>query len=156
MGTNFYIRQKISEQHKTQLMGYIKNEDWDNLKENIPEKIHIGKRSTGWKFLWNANNFKYFNPNKESLMEFLKSGQIYNEYGEKFSFDKFINEEIVNFLSDDLWDMESYYKEENPKYPYTMPSDKRMEFSKTHGVNVNIYGEFYIDNLRFTTFDEFS
>lgn len=164
MGTNFYIQQKISKQYKTQLMELVKNEDWDNLKENIlslikeniPEKIHIGKRSAGWKFLWNANNFKYFTPNKESLMEFLKSGQIYNEYGEKFSFDQFINEEIAPFLSDDLWDIESYYKEGNIKFPHIIPSDKRMEFSETHGVNVNIYGEFYIDNLRFTTYDEFS
>lgn len=160
MGTNFYLRKKLSDKEKAKLYSYIDNEDWDSLKESIPEKIHIGKRSAGWKFLWNANKFKYFKPNKKSLMEFLKSGQIINEYGEEFTFDQFINGEIANFINMG-WDMETYCIEENSSYKYTMykytmPIEKRIDFENIYKVKVNQYGEFYIGKLRFTTFDEFS
>lgn len=155
MGTNFYLKRKLSDKEKAELYSYIDNEDWDSLKESIPEKIHIGKRSAGWKFLWNANKFKYFKPNKKSLMKFLKSGQIINEYGEEFTFDQFINDEIVNFINNGL-DIETYYIEENPSYKYTMPIEKRIDFENIYNVKVNQCGEFYIGKLRFTTFDEFS
>ena len=61
MGTNFYLRKKLSEHDKKMCMQYLNDDDYDSLRDLIPEDIHIGKRSCGWKFLFNANKFEYFN-----------------------------------------------------------------------------------------------
>ena len=50
------------------------------------------------KFLWNANDFEYFGPNVDSLMDFLQSGDIYDEYGTYFTFDQFMNDELDGFI----------------------------------------------------------
>ena len=68
-----------------------KNE-WD--KQNCWEEfthelqIHIGKNSGGWKFLFNHNNWKYYE-NMEELKSFIKSGRLINEYGEEQDIDEF-------------------------------------------------------------------
>ena len=62
MGTNYYLRQKLSNDKKELMKSLIDQGDFNELKDMIPEKIHIGKQSCGWKFLWNANRFEYFNP----------------------------------------------------------------------------------------------
>ena len=38
---------------------------------------------------------------------------------------------------------------------YYIPQTERDEYSKRYNVNVDEYGEFYIDDLRFTTCTEF-
>ena len=50
-------------------------------------EIHLGKRSGGWKFLFNPNYERYYPLTKEGLMNFLKRDDviIYTEY---FSFRK--------------------------------------------------------------------
>lgn len=158
MGTNFYIRQRVSQQQKEEIINSINKENWYNLKQLIPKEIHIGKRSCGWKFLWNANHFQYFNPNKESLIQFLKSGQIYDEYGEQFTFDQFWNDEIAHHINDDFnkWDLETYYKENHENYIRCEEDYIIRDFKDRWNINVNPYGEFYIDDLRFTTCDYFS
>lgn len=156
MGTNFYVRQKVSQQQKVEMEDAIAKDDWSTLVKLIPEEVHIGKRSAGWKFLWNANNFEYFQPNKESLIEFLKSGQIYNEYNENFTFDQFWNDEIKHFIEEDsLYDIESYYKENPNPYKHYVDSNRISYFRNKWNVNINRFGEFYIDNLRFTECDNF-
>lgn len=154
MGTNFYIRKKLSEAEKNNIKTHIDNEDWRTVGDLIPEEIHIGKRSGGWKFLWDSNNFVFFKPNKESLMKFLKEyGQIYDEYGKKFTFDEFINDEIKDFI-DGGHDLESYYKE-NPEIYRYYASYNEIKIFEEYGVNPNQYGEFYIDNLRFSIYTNF-
>ena len=72
MGTNFYARIIPKEEDKQRLIDAI-NDDRDNLIEDLASelyghrnkytrkgnKIHLGKRSCGWKFLWNPNVIKY-------------------------------------------------------------------------------------------------
>lgn len=155
MGTNFYIRKKINQQQKDMLCRMIQNEQWDEFEQNLPEAIHLGKRSSGWKFLWDAHEFTYFKPNKKSLIEFLKSGNIEDEYGHKFTFDEFWNEELDGFL-DQGWDLTDYYAENHSIYKHYEPDYIRYKFQQKYNVNVNAYGEFYIDGLRFATSENFA
>ena len=156
MGTNFYLRKKVSEEDKQKVSEYIFNDNWSEARDLFAEmtnRIHIGKRSSGWQFVWNANRFKYFEPNIESLQNWLKSGIIENEYGREFTFEEFWNDEIKDFLYEG-WNLEKYYTEPGNKWwgcdiPYYF-KDKVEKF------NIDKYGEFVIDGLRFTTNEEFS
>ena len=72
MGTNFYARIIPREEDKQKLIDAI-NDDRDDLIEDLASKlyghrneytrkgnkIHLGKRSGGWKFLWNSNVIRY-------------------------------------------------------------------------------------------------
>ena len=72
MGTNFYTRRIIpSENDRVVVGGYIDSadmedaiesdvSDFDSIDQYVSEgnEIHLGKRSAGWKFLWNPNVFK--------------------------------------------------------------------------------------------------
>jgi len=51
--------------------------------------IHLGKRSVGWKFCWNFHKDKYYD-SKESLLDFIRSGRVVNEYGEEQDIEEFI------------------------------------------------------------------
>lgn len=72
MGTNFYCRIIPTKQRKSYLCDLINNSnDFDKIKTEIGKTydsfqidfdkrpcggvIHLGKRSAGWKFLWNPN-----------------------------------------------------------------------------------------------------
>lgn len=154
MGTNFYLRQKISNDKKELMKFLIDQENFDELdelKDMIPKKIHIGKQSWGWKFLWNANRFEYFDPTIKSLYEFLKSGDIYDEYGTKYDFDTFINKKIkITTGCDGL----EWCREHNERWWCSYEDIDR--FKDTYNVEVNTAGEFYIEGHRFTIHDEFS
>lgn len=159
MGTNFYLRKKLSAKEKELAKQYIEDNKYDELNQLIPEDIHIGKRSAGWKFLWDAHYFKHYEPSKPALMEWLKSGQIIDEYGQEFTFDQFINEELNGFL-DKGYDIESYY-EKNPKEKYYWFdfASRINDFIRKYpdsGIEINKYGEFYIADLRFTVSEDFS
>jgi hypothetical protein len=60
---------------------------WDDFVEDT--SIHLGKRSSGWKFCWNFNNNKYYS-NKEELLSFIRSGRIIDEYGQEHDVEEFI------------------------------------------------------------------
>lgn len=155
MGRNFYLKRKLSSAKKQELIDNLNEDNYDKCNEILNEykPIHIGKRSAGWKFLWNANNFKYFEPGKKSILEFLKSGIIKDEYDDIYTFEQFWNEELKGFL-DKGYDLNDYYKVDLSA-KYYIPQTERDEYSKRYNVNVDEYGEFYIDDLRFTTCTEF-
>ncbi len=158
MGTNFYIKRRLSQKKKNELIRYIQTDQYDEVVEELPKSIHLGKRSYGWKFLWDANDFKYFKPTKDSFERFLKSGLIFDEYGRQFSYEKFIEDEVGKSL-DQGYDAESYYKdhpdESNNEYwayrKYTID-----HFRNHFGLEVNNLGEFYIGTYRFTVLTDFS
>lgn len=153
MGTNFYLKRKLTKKQKEDIIDIINSDgDYDVVVSKLYDirPIHIGKRSYGWKFLWNANDFKFFKPTKESLIEFLKSGQIINEYDDEFTFDQFWNEEYTN----EGFDLTTYYAK-YPEYQYHVSPEERNRFVCKHKITPNIHGEFYIDDLRFTTCSEF-
>lgn len=55
-------------------------------------KIHLGKRSSGWKFIFNHNNWKYYDYTEKSIKEFLKScDRIFDEYDNDYTVQKFVS-----------------------------------------------------------------
>jgi hypothetical protein len=114
MGTNYYRIPKVSEieQRKVKLQSRIQtmpitpsfierdfrfiddpNDEWCKLSpwDEFIEgtNIHLGKRSGGWKFCWNFHNNQYYT-DKESLLEFIRSGRVVNEYGDELDVEEFI------------------------------------------------------------------
>ena len=108
---------------------------WDEFLDGT--NIHLGKRSIGWKFLWNWNDSKYYKT-KEELFKFIKSGRVVDEYGELMDQEEFI-QMALSWGQEDGWDIETYHKE-NPER--------------------NVWGhckhEEYLDGLRVSTSTEFS
>jgi len=114
MGTNYYRIPKASELEKKKerlkaqidampitpgdverAFRYIDNPEdgwsplnpWDEFIEGT--SIHLGKRSGGWKFCWNFHKDEYYK-DKESLLEFIRSGQVVDEYGAEWDVEEFI------------------------------------------------------------------
>ena len=79
--------ENIYNEFRTTEKGYEKWSAWDEFLDGM--KIHIGKRSSGWKFLWNFQDGKYYT-NKEELLKFIRSGRIVDEYGELQDTEEFI------------------------------------------------------------------
>ena len=109
MGTNFYARiipkeediKRVNRIIDGYLTGNTLEVDDDILKDAV-QKIHLGKRSSGWQFLWQAN-LKYYQDNLESIKEFLSRDDviIYNEYEERFTLEEFLDKEIGYCLYND-------------------------------------------------------
>lgn len=100
MGTNVYanLRQPSDFMEYDKVEQLAKNHDFDGIRKWIERQnenmsnntIHIGKRSGGWKFLFNHNNWQYYDYTRESIDSFLRECyEIEDEYGEKMSVDDF-------------------------------------------------------------------
>lgn len=113
MGTNYYFiptheemlkRQQTLIQQVTSMdmsvenlergMKYIsptKDWEWFSPWEMFIDgtNIHLGKRSSGWKFCWNFHKDKYYS-NKEELLTFIRSGRVVDEYGDEWNVEGFI------------------------------------------------------------------
>ena len=109
---------------------------WDEFLEGT--NIHLGKRSRGWKFIWNWNDGRYYKT-KEELFKFIRDGRVVDEYGEQIDVEEFITM-ALDWGKDDGWDSETYYKE-NPRYRTLWSSEKHEQ---------------YIDGLRVSTSKDFS
>ena len=119
MGTNYYARIIPKEEDKQKLLDAINNNEYKIIEDLASELygnrneysrkgnvIHLGKRSGGWKFLWNPNTIKYcdgyidqetreFVPvykydqvyllTKQGITDFVMRDDviIYDEYGEQ-------------------------------------------------------------------------
>lgn len=178
MGTNFYYIRKIEDSDREEL-----NERIDEVKRILNETdnarelkqylsamldyieydmkmntIHIGKRSSGWQFLFNHNDFEYYEPTLESIKAFLNrpGGKIIDEYGKEYTADEFWNNEVGNQL---------YYKKSvyiNCKEYYSNPENLRHYYPSTRTVQcggvtfVSEYHEYTINGLRFSDSKEFS
>ncbi len=106
---------------------------WDRFNDGI--KIHLGKRSRGWKFLWNFNDNKYYT-NREELFNFIRSGRVVDEYGDEIYVGEFIDMSL------------------NWEQPYGLDSISNQKVN-----NTNRYGVPHdkdIDGLRVASFSEFS
>ena len=73
------------------ISGYFKM-----LQKEI-EDIHIGLFSKGWRFLFNHNDWKYFN-SRDTLIEWLDTVEIQSEYGDVVSTKNFMD--MVNSCED--------------------------------------------------------
>lgn len=157
MGTNFYLKKKLSSNLKEQVKEFLDNDDYESIKDILDsvEPIHIGKRSYGWKFLWDVNNFNYYKPVEKEVYEWLKnSGEIVDEYGNKYDFEDFI--QSIPF---DGCDIEEYYKEHPTVHHFTYSSYDIARFIRNCGISdipyINSFGEFYIGKLRCTIANDF-
>ena len=101
------------------------------------ESIHLGKRSGGWQFLWQFNDGKFYSDNLNSIKEFLNNPdyQIVDESGNVFTTEEFLNDEFGRCLykTDDLWDLEHYWKVNPPAHDY-MYSHLNDEWTSKDGL----------------------
>lgn len=113
MGTNYYRIPTVEEMEsrKQTLIGFVNNlelspeniesgfklispsKDWEWFSPwemfLMDTNVHLGKRSHGWKFCWNFHKDKYYS-DKESLLEYIRSGRVVDEYGEEINVEEFI------------------------------------------------------------------
>lgn len=96
MGTNVYAFKKrpdtdLFDKYKETGIKKFLYQFLDYYNKHAEEnKVHLGKRSGGWKFLFNHNNWKYYDYTEESIKEFLKScDRIFDEYDKDYTVEKF-------------------------------------------------------------------
>ena len=152
MGTNFYLCHVPTIKEHIEMQELLAKKQYEELKEKIGEtthRYHIGKRSCGWQFLFEAGNgsltpeddgyYRLNNPwsnNLESLKEWLSNNEyvIQDEYGTFFTQEQFWNEEVGESLYNDpdrYINCDQYYKG-NPRY-----FDNR-EFTSSDGLRFSI------------------
>jgi hypothetical protein len=162
MGTNFYRLPKFKEveSRRTKLIERIQELDFTNLHtieggfrtiecegdswsnitpwEEFMEgmSVHLGKRSSGWKFCWNFHDNKFYS-NKEELLTFIRSGRIIDEYGTLIDNEEFITM-ALEWGQPNGWDTQTYYKE-NPQLYYNSRYDDRI----IDGLRVSSSTEFF-------------
>lgn len=90
------IRLAIKMYNEYQLETTIKN----IVDDYIPKEIHLGKRSGGNQFCWDWHQGVYFEPNLQSIKNFLSDPDliIYDEYYKVLSVDEFFGDEIGEYL----------------------------------------------------------
>ena len=123
----------------------ITNEDswdsespWDKFLDGTA--IHLGKRSSGWKFCWNFNDNKYYS-SKEELIQFVLSGRVVDEYGEEIDPQEFLDMAFAWGEPDGLV-VDAEYFEKNERMSWmSNPSD---------------YYDKIVDGLRVSSSTEFS
>ena len=89
MGNNFFLIPKADEELKKLVNDLLDDEDYDEIRNILPEKIHIGKSSMGWEFLFNHNDMEYYNKSKLDMIEFTQSGKIVDEYDRELTDEEF-------------------------------------------------------------------
>ena len=197
MGTNYFGRIIPSKERKKELHDAIETDDFslisrlkaemydsiqlDDDNEIIGGKVHLGKSSCGWKFLWNPNVFvirkghledsptgrkyvpdpsipKYLYPlTKKGLHDFIFRDDVivYDEYGEKQDKEEFWKF-ALEWGQSDGWDAAGYEKEYKEHiYPVT---GELTDLLKREGYKFTSYSnsDFYSDGLRFAGFTDFS
>ena len=192
MGTNYYARILPTLEEKENLKKLIDSDDFYAIEKEVQRlygesteydkgaEIHLGKRSGGWKFLFNPNYERYYKLTKEGLKEFLNKPNviIYSEYFNSGTGileyiddpDKVNSKEYLwtpqqflymafNWGQPDGWDGESYEKWEMSRgkgyQGYTRYGDSRERYWREKGYNPSYYN-FYNDGLRWSTCCEFS
>lgn len=161
MGTNFYRIRKISDSDKKLMHVLIDankifggTEDYDsveNLLKHYKERIHLGKRSAGWKFLWNHNWKKYYDLTQDCLREFLAEPGtiIIDEYGKEYSANQFWHEIME-------WDKahRNTYRTKG-MIADTMFAIDILSCEEKLGVSTYGFMDFESDGLRFSVHDNF-
>lgn len=83
---------------------------WETFMDGI--KVHLGKRTHGWKFCWNFHNKKYYD-SKKTLLDFIKKGRIFDQYGIEYKPDDFIEMALNWAQPDGLVYDENFIKKHN-------------------------------------------
>ena len=197
MSTNYYAHIIPSKERKKKLYDAIEADDFslisrlktemydsiqlDDDNEIIGGKVHLGKLSHGWKFLWNPNVFvirqghledspsgrryvpdpsipKYFYPlTKKGLHDFIfrEDVLVYDEYEEEQDKEVFWKD-ALEWGQSDGWDAAGYEREHKEHiYPVT---GELTDLLRQEGYKFTSYSnsDFYSDGLRFAGFTDFS
>jgi hypothetical protein len=139
---DIFSPEQIYNEFRTIEKGFERWSSWDNFIDGL--NIHIGKRSGGWKFLWNFQDGKFYT-NKEELFKFIRSGRIVDEYGELQDTEEFIKM-ALEWGQPDGYVLDENYIAEQRKQPNYRPSF----------INISNYYDKEIDGLRVSSSVEFS
>ena len=147
MGTNYYAIKKIDDELQEKLIAPVKARDVEGIRDILPDRVHIGKKSHGWKFFFNHNDWKYFPESREYLNAFLSQCNILDEYGSNISLEEF-------------WDIATHKEGEIDNKEYFTNWDKYNvdSFSGEALPKPNLhYGDLeeYHDGLLFSTSTDF-
>ena len=163
MGTNYYARIIPKQEDKQKLIDAINNNQFDVVQreskrlfgnkdqyENIGGIIHLGKRSGGWKFLWNANVFEYIDGRINEDGPWDKTNF---KYRHEFIY-PLTKQGISDFLHrDDVIIVSEYYDDCEPEYSKDddkLTADEFLEmafnWSKDDGFDGKTYREWQIKN----------
>ena len=125
------IERGFSEYDKT---SWESHSPWDLFMLDM--KIHLGKRSSGWRFCWNFHHNEYYS-SKEELLAFIRAGRVVDEYGEEQPAEEFI-EMALNWCPDGLIGDRAYHQS-NPGQGWIAESmyDREIE-----GLRVSSSSEF--------------
>lgn len=194
MSTSYYARIIPTKERREELKKLIDADDFRKINDEIfvtygqtgrYEReggiIHIGHRADGWKFLWNANQWKepvlekdeatgqymtvgytpfnYYYPTKESIKAFIMRPdvEIYDEYWEgKLDKQEFLKMALKwGYGKEEGLDSKSYYEYCVAKGIRTFKNNYEDEYWRELGYNPTGYGDFYNDGLRFSTSMDF-
>lgn len=151
MGTNYYAVKRVSDIDKENIISLIRENKLVSANEMLNDlvtshRIHIGKSSYGWKFVFNHNNEKYYDLNRDSIDKFLRLDDVilYDEYNREVSINEFWT--FVDLKESGL-DNKTYYLREGNADIYSC--NERYKNFKIE------YGEFYSDGLLFSETTEF-
>ena len=104
-----------------------RNSIWSKFLDGA--NVHLGKRSGGWKFLWNFNDKKYYH-DKKSLIEFIMPGRVVDEYGEELESGEFIKMALSWGEPDGLVYNQAYVDSLEDKHYYITTSDFDLEIDE--------------------------
>ena len=100
---------------------------WDEFIDGL--SVHLGKRSSGWKFCWNFNGNEHYS-NKKELLKFIRSGRVVDEYGMEIDPEEFIKMALEWGQPDGAVFDEKYERELKKKFPNSYmhgPEDYDLE-----------------------------
>lgn len=155
MGMNFYLQQKLTAKEKADVTTHLEaiHQIVGNKVSVIINRnaIHIGKLSTGWRFICDANDFKYFTKENfaEEFIEFLKSGTIVDELNRSYSYKDF-----VQLLIKSGYTLIEYYIEIGEQLPIKTNAIK--DFEAKYNIETDAAGMFEIEHILFTYLSNFS
>lgn len=89
MSCNYYAIPKISDRYKEEIIKAVKDGDLNLAMNLFPEKIHIGKHDISGVFLFNHNDWEYFEQTELSIREFIGGCQIVDEYNQNVELSEF-------------------------------------------------------------------
>ncbi len=133
---------------KQKMLRAVECDDFQELRGLIPANVHIGKSSAGWKFVFNHNNWEYWDKTLESMCEFLKNSDIENEYGVPITYDEFWSRVKA---TDGMIDGKEYYTNWD-KYHKHFATGEPLPLPDYIPAN---YGEEYHFGIRFSDCTEF-
>lgn len=169
MGTNYYLIKKKNkankelEEKKEKIISYVKDNEFTVAQEALEELcndydcgIHIGKKSCGWRFLFDHNREKYYTSTRKSIEDFIKNNDldIKDEYGHIISYDEFWKMVDDSMLDPDNIGNREYDEEEarDGRYQYCYHSYPDKEVAGKYNIS---HSEYYNDGLRFSDRTDF-